>query len=225
MNAAITVERFAEISPRLKARIAGAFNLLAIMMGIFASFVVHGRLSFVAELVAGACNVAVTLLLYGILSPVSCKRWHSLMSLGLHGTVYSISLVFFGFHCLFIGYLIARSDFLARFFGPLLAIAGLYYLINGFANFLAPSFAAHLYPYILFPGLSEVLLALARRDRRERETLAPTGQRSAGTPVSAAVDNGYGPPDVVLVADVSPTPFHRFESLQYLRPPFVYNNR
>src|SRR5208283_4022865 len=63
---------------------------------------------------------------------------------------------------------------------------------------------------------------VARRDRRERETLARTGQRSAGTPVSAAVDNGYGPPDVVQVAHVSPTSFRRFESLQYLRPPFVY---
>jgi hypothetical protein len=84
----------------------------------------------------------------------------ALMSLSLHGVGYNIGLVFFGFHCLFIGFLIARSAFLPRILGPLLAIAGLCYLINSFANFLSPSFATHLYPYILLPGLSEVLLAL-----------------------------------------------------------------
>jgi len=84
----------------------------------------------------------------------------ALMSLGLHGVGYNVGSVFFGFRCLFIGFLIARSAFLPRSFGPLLAIAGLCYLINSFANFLSPSSAAHLYPYILLPGLSEVLLAL-----------------------------------------------------------------
>jgi len=34
------------------------------------------------------------------------------------------------------------------------------YLINSFANFLSPEFAAHLVPYILLPGGAELLLAL-----------------------------------------------------------------
>jgi hypothetical protein len=34
------------------------------------------------------------------------------------------------------------------------------YLINCFANFLTPAFAAHLVPYILVPGVPELLLAL-----------------------------------------------------------------
>ena len=42
----------------------------------------------------------------------------------------------------------------------LLAISGLCYLINCFANFLSPAFAAHLLPYILVPGGAELLLAL-----------------------------------------------------------------
>jgi hypothetical protein len=42
----------------------------------------------------------------------------------------------------------------------LLAISGLCYLINCFANFLSRAFAAHLLPYILLPGGAELLLAL-----------------------------------------------------------------
>jgi hypothetical protein len=34
-----------------------------------------------------------------------------------------------------------------------MAIAGLCYVINCFATFLSPAFAAHLGPYILAPGL------------------------------------------------------------------------
>ncbi|MGO9127600.1 MAG: DUF4386 domain-containing protein [Terriglobales bacterium] len=84
----------------------------------------------------------------------------ALLSLSLHGTGYNIGLVFFGFHCMLIGYLISRSAFLPRILGGLIAIAGLCYLTNSVANFLSPSFAAHLFPYILLPGLAEPLLAL-----------------------------------------------------------------
>ena len=65
----------------------------------------------------------------------------ALVSLRLHALGYNIGLVFFGFHCLLIGYLIYRSDFLPRILGALMAIAGLCYLTNSFANFLSPPFA------------------------------------------------------------------------------------
>jgi hypothetical protein len=83
-----------------------------------------------------------------------------LVSLSLHGTGYNIGLVFFGVHCLVIGYLIGKSTFLPHILGALLVIAGFCYLINSFAHLLSPSLAAHLYPYILLPGLAEPLLAL-----------------------------------------------------------------
>jgi hypothetical protein len=66
----------------------------------------------------------------------------------------------FGFHVILIGYLIFKSTFLPRILGVWLAIAGLCYLTNSFANFLSPEFAAHLLPYILIPGAVEILLAL-----------------------------------------------------------------
>lgn len=77
----------------------------------------------------------------------------ALVSLTLHGLGYNVGLVFFGFHCLLIGYLIYRSGFLPRILGALLAIAGLCYLTNSFANFLSPTFARLLFPWILLPGV------------------------------------------------------------------------
>ncbi len=83
-----------------------------------------------------------------------------LLFLKLHAQLYTISLVLFGSYNLLIGYLIFRSTFLPRILGVLLAISGLCYLINCFANFLSPAFAAHLLPYILVPGGAELVLAL-----------------------------------------------------------------
>ena len=75
------------------------------------------------------------------------------MFLNLNGQAFSIGMVFFGFYCLLVGYLIFRSTFLPRIVGILMALAGLGHLIGMFANFLSPSFADHLFPYILWPGL------------------------------------------------------------------------
>jgi Domain of unknown function (DUF4386) len=84
----------------------------------------------------------------------------ALLLLKLHAEGYTIGMVLFGSYNLLVGYLIFRSTFLPRILGLFLAISGLCYLINCFAIFLAPDFAAHLLPYILLPGGSELLLAL-----------------------------------------------------------------
>jgi hypothetical protein len=57
-------------------------------------------------------------------------------------------LVYFGFYCLLIGYLICRSTFLPRSLGALMGVAGL-----GWLTFLSPSLARYLYPYNLAPGI------------------------------------------------------------------------
>jgi len=84
----------------------------------------------------------------------------ALMFLNLHVQGLSISMVFFGFFCFLLGYLIFRSTFFPRIIGVLLAIAGLCYLTYYPATFLWPEFAAHMFPYILIPGLGELVLAL-----------------------------------------------------------------
>lgn len=83
----------------------------------------------------------------------------ALMFLKFHAQVSDLSLVLFGTYNILIGYLIFRSGFVPWVLGALLAFAGLCYQINNFATILAPDFAAHLVPYILLPGLSEILLA------------------------------------------------------------------
>jgi hypothetical protein len=80
----------------------------------------------------------------------------ALMFLELHTQVANICLVFFGFYCLLIGYLIFRSVFLPRILGVLMAFAGL-----GWLTFLSPPLADYLSPYILVLGfLAELSLCL-----------------------------------------------------------------
>ena len=68
----------------------------------------------------------------------------------------NVSLVFFGFYCLLIGYLILNSTFLPRFVGVGMVIAGL-----GWLTFLWPPLSRSLSPYNLLPGIAgEGLLTL-----------------------------------------------------------------
>ena len=85
----------------------------------------------------------------------------ALLALKLHGDGYAISLVFFGFACLSLGYLIFRSIYLPKTIGVLIVIAGACYLINSFSLFLAPTFAAKLFPPLFVPiFIAELSLTL-----------------------------------------------------------------
>ena len=159
MSTSVVAERIAETSPGFKARIAGVFYLLTFLTGVFSLVFVGGRL--VANLVATACYIAVTLLFYDIFKPVS--RGLSLLTafFGLVGCVFGAlnsfhlapfqinPLVFFGFYCLLIGYLIFRSTFLPRILGAGMAIGGL-----GWLTFLSLPLASHLSPTFLPPASS-----------------------------------------------------------------------
>ena len=90
------MERIAEVSPRLKARIAGVFYLLTFLTGGVALFV-RGRLGLVAGLIAAACYIAVTLLFYDMFKPVN-------RSLSLLAAFFSLAD--------------APLDFLASFISP-----------------------------------------------------------------------------------------------------------
>jgi Domain of unknown function (DUF4386) len=77
-------------------------------------------------------------------------------SLELSAHAFETFLVFFGFYCVFIGYLIFRSTFLPRIVGALMALAGL-----GYVTFLWKPLATYLYPYNLAPAaLGETSLML-----------------------------------------------------------------
>lgn len=211
--ATIGAARLAPASARAKARIAGLFYALNIVTAVFAMFgggrlIVSGnpaatatkllghellfRLSFASNLIATACYIVVTLLLYKILKPVNrsvslLAAFFSLVGLAVgsvssvfHLTVLSIltetpylrvftveqvqalallfrriemetldvSIIFFGFYCLLIGWLISRSTFLPRTVGLLVALSGL-----GWLTYLSPPLASYLSPYLPITGL------------------------------------------------------------------------
>lgn len=73
----------------------------------------------------------------------------SLAALNLQLQVFPIGMLLFGIQCVLIGNLVARSMFLPRILGILLAIGGTCYLIASFANFLAPSFGPRLVPFMM----------------------------------------------------------------------------
>lgn len=67
-----------------------------------------------------------------------------------------IGLVFFGLHCLGVGYLILRSTFLPRIIGALMVLAGI-----GWLTYLLPPLAQSLAPFNMLPGaVGELSLTL-----------------------------------------------------------------
>ncbi len=169
-------ERNAEASPRFQARMAGVIAWITITAG-FAE-IARGRLIVYGDAAATAHNIlahemlyrlalvgdviallyiAYTLLLYNLFRPVN-------RSLSLLAAFFSlVGCAVAAVNCLFLlAPLVVLGDAqsLSAFNVGQLAISGLCYLINCFANFLSPAFAAHLVPYILVPGGAELLLAL-----------------------------------------------------------------
>lgn len=223
------------------ARIAGLFYLMIIVSGLFADLFVHERLiayrdpaataanilshetlyrsGGAAIVIMLACDVAVALILYELLKPVSNVlsliaaafrlvqvavlsigalahfaslafvtsksvftgftedqlRDLSLVSARVYSQDFNIGMVFFGIHCVILGYLIFGSDFLPGALGVLIAIAGCCYLINSFASFLSPALASQLFYYLMLPcfiaelALAAWLLLRGVNDARWRE--------------------------------------------------------
>ena len=76
----------------------------------------------------------------------------AMMSVRWHGHGFGVSLLFFGCFCIVIGFLIFRSGYLPKAIGVLMQIAGVCYMTNSFALFLAPRVANRLFPAILVPA-------------------------------------------------------------------------
>jgi hypothetical protein len=85
----------------------------------------------------------------------------ALLSLKAHSVGFGIALMFFGFSCLTLGYLIFRSGFFPKLLGILMAIVGACYLILSFAVILSPRVAGALFLWVALPALiGELSLAL-----------------------------------------------------------------
>ncbi len=129
-------------------------------------------LALLFTLIQTAVSVANKLNLFAALFPLGNEDYlktidpHQLyaqvyLSLKLHDYGFGIALVFFGFTCLVVGYLIFKSDYLPKVLGILMQIAGLCYLTNSFTLFLVPAFQTEIFPLILFPSfIAELSLCL-----------------------------------------------------------------
>ena len=75
----------------------------------------------------------------------------SLLFLNIQAQGYAIGLVFFGFYCLLVGYVIFKSQMVPKFLGILYIISGLGYLINSFTMFLSKGFSNPVFTYVAIP--------------------------------------------------------------------------
>ena len=119
-----------------------------------------------AVLVANKMTLLAPILLLGDahgLGALSPDQLHALsyLAISAHGYGFGVGLIFFGFACLFRGYLVFKSGYFPKALGVLLVLAGLSYLVNSFALLLAPALASALFPAILVPAfVAELSFAL-----------------------------------------------------------------
>jgi hypothetical protein len=158
--------KMTQSSRQRNARLAGLLYLLSLLTAIIGEFVVHGSRGYALGLVAVACYIAVTLLLYFIFKPVNptialLAISSNLIALTLEALRFQphgidIAMVFHGLYCLLIGYLIIRSRFVPQTLGVLMVLAGIVWLV-----YLSRPLASSISPWnTAFGLLAEGLLCL-----------------------------------------------------------------
>ena len=116
---------------------------------------------------------------HAYLSAFQPEQLHALalVFLNWYAQAYDISLVFFGFYLVQLGYLTARSIFLPRWLGVIVAVFGV-----GWLAFLYPPLARALSSYIVLSSLGELLLvmwlAVQGVDERRWHEQAAAGRRA-----------------------------------------------
>ncbi len=150
------------------ARIAGVIYAVNILASPFAIVGPRTLLDFGCGLVSTAAYIVITILFYFLFKPVS-------QSVSFIAALFSMTgcivgnwvvhvppipgvhfMVYFGFYCLLIGYLIIRSSFMPRFIGVLLVCAGV-----GYLTFLWQPFGNSLSPYnVILGAAAEITLTI-----------------------------------------------------------------
>jgi hypothetical protein len=136
-----------------RARVTGVVYLLYFLLAIFATLLNGPRLlvySYIVNLIAILCYIALTLLLYYLFKPVSNNlsllaafvslAGCTITTLNLFNLALHVSpLAFFGPYCILLGYLILRSAFLPKVLGVLMLLAGIGWLLylSPLVNFLS----------------------------------------------------------------------------------------
>jgi hypothetical protein len=154
----LSIERIAGAAPRFKAKTAGVLYLLSVLAASLADIFVHGGMNVAGGLIAVSVMIAATLFFYDVLSPMS--RRFTLLAAGFNfaGLAFellrlqpqgvNVAVVFNGFYCILIGYLVFRSISAHRSLGALMALGGV-----GWLTLLSPGLASYLAPYNLALGI------------------------------------------------------------------------
>jgi hypothetical protein len=182
MSAVAMTNRISGASPRFEARMAGVLFVLSVMTAAIIEIFVRGRLNLAAGLIAVSGMVAVTLLFYDLLSPLSRSLSFVAAFFNLAGLAFealrfqpqgvNIAVVFDGFYCILVGYLVFRSASVPRFLGVLMALGGL-----GWLTFLSSALANYLSPYNLAFGVLGEGLVCVWILVGEHSTLEGAGKR------------------------------------------------
>ena len=72
-----------------------------------------------------------------------------------------VGLVFFGLHCLVLGYLIIKSDYMPKVLGLLLALAAVGYLTDSFAHFLLRNYSDYEAVFLAIVGIPAIVAEVA----------------------------------------------------------------
>jgi hypothetical protein len=156
-------------APQQWARLAGFFYLVNTVTSLSSfSGKLDGAILAWTNWTATAAYVTVVILLYLLLRPVSRGMSAVAAAFGFLGCAdealwkYNIfpvhvhSLVFFGFYCTLLGVLVLRSEFMPRFLGGLLMLAG-----AGWLTFVSASLSKMCSPYnYIAGGVGEIPLML-----------------------------------------------------------------
>jgi len=216
-----------EISPVAYARIAGVLYLLIIFFGIFSEVFIRSQLieegdaiatatnvlaseglfrfAFVADAIMLLSDVAIAVLFYILLKPVSKTlallaavfrltqasvlgfnllnyyvalllikgegyistffeteqlQTLALLFLDVHRHGYDLGLIFFGFSCFTLGFLLIKSEYFPNVLGFGLIAAGIVYETGSFMRFLFPEHLSIIEPFYIIPLIAELSFCL-----------------------------------------------------------------
>jgi hypothetical protein len=184
----LSMERIAGATPRFKAKTAGVLYLLSVLAASFAEIFVHGGMNVAGCLIAVSVMIAATLFFYDALSPMSRRLTLLAASFNFVGLAFellrlqtrgvNVAVVFDGFYCILIGYVVFNSTSRPRIIGVLMALGGV-----GWLTLVSPVLASYLSPYNLALGiLGEGAVCLwflvmgVNAQRRKEQASAPQGK-------------------------------------------------
>jgi hypothetical protein len=118
------------------------------------------RVAYTAVFLVGIIQLVVAL---GLLrDPPEAMR-----AIDAYNTIWLVGLIFFGVHLVLIGYLAYRSGYMAKIFGILLVIAGLGYLVDGFATVLVPNYSINIAQFTFVGEAALMFWLLIKGTRKE----------------------------------------------------------